>query len=73
MRDCVRTLPAIGAAALIGILGLGHSAKAQSQSATQVVMLGTGTPGPDPDRARNRLMRIPAADNNSFMQRCEQG
>jgi hypothetical protein len=77
MRNCVRALPTIGAAALIGILvgilGLGHSAKAQSQSATQVVMLGTGTPGPDPDRARNRLMRIPAADNNSFMQRCEQG
>ena len=51
MRNCVRTLPAIGAAALIGILGLGHSANAQSQSATQIVMLGTGTPGPDPDRS----------------------
>jgi ribonuclease BN (tRNA processing enzyme) len=50
MRNCVRALPMIGAAALIGILWLGHSAKAQSQSATQVVMLGTGTPGPDPDR-----------------------
>ena len=50
MRNCVRSLSTIGAAALIGILQLGHSAKAQSQSATQVVMLGTGTPGPDPDR-----------------------
>ena len=51
MRNCVRTLPTIGAAALIGILPLGHSAKAQYPSATQVVMLGTGTPGPDPDRS----------------------
>jgi ribonuclease BN (tRNA processing enzyme) len=51
MRNCVRTLPTIGAAALIGILQLGYSAEAQSQSATQVVMLGTGTPGPDPDRS----------------------
>ena len=51
MRNCVRALPMIGAAALIGILQPGHSAKAQSQSATQVVMLGTGTPGPDPDRS----------------------
>jgi ribonuclease BN (tRNA processing enzyme) len=50
MRNCVRALPMIGVAALIGILWFGHSAKAQSQSATQVVMLGTGTPGPDPDR-----------------------
>jgi ribonuclease BN (tRNA processing enzyme) len=51
MRNCVRTLPTIGAAALIGILQFVHSAIAQSQSATQVVMLGTGTPGPDPDRS----------------------
>ena len=50
MRNHVRSLSTIGAAALIGILQPGHSAKAQSQSATQVVMLGTGTPGPDPDR-----------------------
>ena len=51
MRNYVRTLPAIGAAALIGILQLGHSVQAQSPSATQIVMLGTGTPGPDPDRS----------------------
>ena len=51
MRNCVRALPMIGAAALIGLLGLGHSAKAQSQSATQVVLLGTGTPPADPDRS----------------------
>ena len=51
MRNCVPALAAIGAAALIGILWLAHSAEAQSQSATQVVMLGTGTPGPDPDRS----------------------
>src|SRR5829696_9991666 len=50
MRNCVGTLPVIGAAALIGICQPGHSAKAQPQSATQIVMLGTGTPGPDPDR-----------------------
>jgi ribonuclease BN (tRNA processing enzyme) len=51
MRNCVRALPMIGAAALIGIFQPGHSAKAQPQSATQIVMLGTGTPGPDPDRS----------------------
>jgi hypothetical protein len=51
MRNCVRTPAVVGAAALIGILWLAHSAEAQSQSATQVVMLGTGTPGPDPDRS----------------------
>ena len=51
MRNCVRTPAAMGAAALIGIFWLAHSAEAQSQSATQVVMLGTGTPGPDPDRS----------------------
>ena len=51
MRNCVRALPTIGAAALIGIFQPDHSAKAQPQSATQIVMLGTGTPGPDPDRS----------------------
>ena len=48
MRNRVRSLSTIGAAALIGILQPGHSAKAQSPSGTQVVMLGTGTPGPAP-------------------------
>src|SRR5215212_2697605 len=51
MRNCVRALPMIGAAALIGIFQPGHSAKAQPQSPTQIVMLGTGTPSPDPDRS----------------------
>jgi len=51
MRNCVRTRATIGAAVLIGILWLAHSAEAQSRSATQVVMPGTGTPGPDPDRS----------------------
>ena len=51
MRNCVRTLSTIGAAALIRYFSAWPFCQSSSQSATQVVMLGTGTPGPDPDRS----------------------